>query len=98
MVDRVVYKTTKSPPEQNYVCGIKLKDLKEETIHLKGDENSLIVSDDVLDSSNATNIDQFFIRGQYNILSNFYVAESYFDFTERTKPNNSIIINFLNTL
>ena len=52
-------------------------------------ENGIIVFDDLLGSSDSRNIDEFFFRGQHNILGIFYSSQSFFDLPKRTVRNNS---------
>ena len=62
-------------------------------------EKVIIVFEDLLGSSNSKYIDQFIIRGSYGNLDKFYLSESYFDLTKRTKQNKSFeIIPFNQTL
>ena len=49
--DRVIYKTTKSPLEQNSDSKIKIREIGKESKPLSEDEVGIIVFDDILDSS-----------------------------------------------
>ena len=87
MPDRDVYIITKSPPEQYTNSKIKIKEISDEIKPLNEYENSIIVFDDILGSSNSRFIDQFFIRGHNNL--DIYLSQSYFDLPKRTIRNNS---------
>ena len=96
--NRDIYIITKSPPQQ-YTTKIKIKEISNEIKPLNEYENSIIVFDDILGSSNSRYIDQFFIRGRYNNLDIYYLSQSYFDLPKRTIRNNSNkIIFFIQTL
>ena len=97
--DRDIYIITKSPPEQYTNSKIKIKEINDEIKPLNEYENSIIVFDDILGSSNSRFIDQFFIRGRHNNLDFYYLSQSYFDLPKRTIRNNSNkIILFNQTL
>ena len=99
MLDRDIYLITKSPPEQYSNSKIKFKEISDEIKPLNEYENSIIVFDDILGSSNNRFIDQFFIRGRHNNLDIYYLSQSYFDLPKRTIRNNSNkIILFNQTL
>ena len=51
--DRYIYKTTKSPPEQHSKTKIKIKETGEEIKPLNEYANAIIVSDNILGSSNS---------------------------------------------
>ena len=99
MIDRDIYIITKSPPEQYTNSKIKIKEISDEIKPLNEYENSIIVFDDILGSSNSRFIDQFFIRGRHNNLDIYYLSQSYFNLPKRTIRNNSDkIILFIQTL
>ena len=77
--DRDTYIITKSPPEQFWNYKIKIKEISDESKPLNEYENGIIVSDDILGSSNSRFIDQFFIRGRHNNLHIYCLSQSYFD-------------------
>ena len=85
MIDRDIYKITKSPPKQYTNSKNKIKELSDEIKPLNEYENGIIVFDDILGSSNSRLIDQFFIRGRHNNLDIYYLSHSYFDLPKRTK-------------
>ena len=87
--DRDIYIITKSPPEQYTNSKIKIKEIRDEIKPLNEYKNRIIVSDDVLGSSNDRFIDKFFIRGRHNNLDIYYLSQSYFDLPKRTIRNNS---------
>ena len=87
--NRDIYIITKSPPEQYTNSKIKIKEISDEIKPLNEYENGIIVSDDILGSSNSRFIDQFFIRGRHNNLDIYYISQSYFDSPKRTMRNNS---------
>ena len=96
---RDIYIITKSPPEEYSNSKIKIKEISDEIKPLNEYENSIIVFDDILGSSNSRFIDQFFIRGRHNNLDIYYLSQSYFDLPKRTIRNNSNkIILFNQTL
>ena len=97
--DRDIYIITKSPPEQYTNSKIRIKEINDEIKPLNEYENGIIVSDDILGSSNSKFIDQFFIRGRHNNLDIYYLSQSYFVLPKRTIRNNSNkIILFNQTL
>ena len=99
MSDRNIYIITKSPPEQYIISKIKIKEISDEIKPLNEYENGIIVFDDVLESSNSRDIDQYFIRGRHNNLDIYYLSQSCFDLPKRTIRNNSNkIILFNQTL
>ena len=87
--NRDIYINTKSPPEQYSNSKIRIKELSVEIKPLSEHENSIIVFDDILGSSNSRFIDQFFIRGRHNNLDIYYLSQSYFDLPKRTIRNDS---------
>ena len=89
MIDRDIYRITKSPPEQYTNSKIKIKEISDEIKPLNEYENGIIVFDDILGSSNSRFIDQFFIRGRHNNLDIYYLSQSNFDLPKRTIRNNS---------
>ena len=93
--NRDIYIITKSPPQQ-YTTKIKIKEISNEIKPLNEYENSIIVFDDILGSSNSRFIDQFFIRGRYNNLDVYYLSQSYFDLPKRTIRNNKNKKNLFN--
>ena len=72
--DRDIYIITKSPPEQYSNSKLKIKEKSDENKPLNEYENSIIVFDDILGSSNSRLIDQFFIRGRHNNLEIYYLS------------------------
>ena len=98
-IDQDIYIITKSPPEQYTNSKIKIKEIGDKIKPLNEYENGIIVSDDILGSSNSRFIDQFFIRGRHNNLDIYYLSQSYFDLPKRTIRNSSNkIILFNQTL
>ena len=93
MVDRDDYSVTKCPLKQYSNSIIKMKEKGEEIKPLYEYENSVIVFDDVLCSTDSKNIDQFFIRRQRN-LNVFYLSQSYSHLPKRTISNisNKVIL------
>ena len=87
--DRDFYIITKSPPEQYSISTIKIIEISDETKPLNEFENSVIVSDDILGSTNSRYIDQYFIRGRHNNLDIYCLSQSYFDLPKRGIRNNS---------
>ena len=77
--NRDIYIITKSPPEQYSISKIKIKETSDEIKPLNEYENSIIVFDDSLGSSNSRHIDQFFIRGRHKDLGIYSLSQSYFD-------------------
>ena len=60
MIDRDIYKITKSLPEQYTKSKIKIKEISDEIKPLNEYENGIIVFDDISGSSKSRIIDQFF--------------------------------------
>ena len=60
-LDPDTYTITKSPPEQYSNSKIKIKEIVEEIKPLNEYENTIIVFDDILGSTNSRDIDQFFM-------------------------------------
>ena len=99
MIDRDIYRITKSLPEQYTNSKIKIKEISDEIKPLNEYENGIIVFDDILGSSNSRFLDQFFTRGRHYNLDIYYLSQSYFDMPKRTIRNNSNkIILFNQTL
>ena len=97
--NRDIYIITKSPPELPSNSNIKTKEISDESEPLSEYENAIIVFDDILGSSKNRHLDQLFIRGRHNDLDLYYLSQSCFDLTKRTKRNNSKkIILFNQTL
>ena len=75
MVDRDVSIITKNPPEQ--YSRIRTKEIAEEIKHLNEHENSVMVFDDFIGSSNWKNKDQVFIGKKDNfIYIYFFLSQS----------------------
>ena len=87
---RDFYIITKSPPEQVSNSKIKFKEIREKIKPLNEYENAIIVFDDNLGTSSSKWIDQFFVRGRRNCFDIWYLSKSYFDWSKRTRRNNSI--------
>ena len=96
--DRDIYIITKSPPEQYSKSKIKIEEKKEEIKPLNENENAIIVFDDDLGKSKSRYIDQFFIRGGFKNLVNYYQSQSYFDLPKITIRKNSNNIFLLNQI
>ena len=79
VINRYIYKITKSPPEQYSNSKIKSKEISDEIKPLIEYENGIIVFDDILVSPNTRFIEQFFIRGRHNILDIYFLSQSFFD-------------------
>ena len=91
-----VYIITKSPREQYFNSKIKIKEITEEIKPLKEYENTFVLFDDNLCSSNSGYINQFFVRGRHFKLKIFYLSQSYYVLPKRKIRNNSnklILIN-----
>ena len=97
--NRDTFIITKSPPEQYSITKIKIKEIGDEIKPLNEYEGGIIVSDDILGSSNSRFIDQFFIRERHNFLDIYYLSQSYFDLPKRTiRSKSKKIILFNRTL
>ena len=59
-------------------------------------ENAIIVSDDILGSTNSRYINQLLTAGSDNNLDIYYLSQSYFVLPKRTMRNNSNKINLSN--
>ena len=99
MAERDFCIINKSPPGQYCKSKTKIKETGEEIHSLYEYENAIIVSDDILGSSNNKNIDQVFMRRRHIKLYIYYLSQSYFDLANRTVRNNSNkIFLFIQTL
>ena len=97
--DRVIFIITKSPPEQYSNSKIKIIEISDEIKPLNEFENSVIVFDDNLGSTNSNYIDQYFIRGRQNHQDIYYLSHFYFDLPKRSiRINSNKIILFHQTL
>ena len=65
--DPDIYKIDKSPPEQYSNSKIKIKEIGEEFKALSEYKNAIVVSDDILGSTNSQYIDQFYKGGRHKI-------------------------------
>ena len=79
------YIITESPLEQFYNSQIKFEEIGEEVKPLNEYENAIIVFGVILGSSNSRYLDQFFIRGQNNLLDINYLTQSFSDLPKKEK-------------
>ena len=71
--DRDTYINTKSHPEQYSNSKIKIMELCEKIKPLSENENATKVFDDILDSANSKDSNQFILRGSYNNLDIYHL-------------------------
>ena len=95
-LDQNIYIFTQSLLEQYSISNFKNKEIREEIKPLIEYENAIIVSDEILGSSNSRDIDQFFTRGRHNDLDTYYLSQPCFDLpkgTIRTNSNKTSLFN-----